>query len=180
MKWPRGPPSHLSATAVGVVASSCLVAVWPDEPRAVGRHSEQIVARQGAHRVVPSPSSAVEIRRVCSFWWFPRSLGHNVCEGTSTTSGCGGTFLVLDDDKLKEDAIGALRQAFYANTSRPAQSQKRRDVEDVAEELREGATFTLSKGGGLAGEWLQECGLVHGPGVVGQNVVSVQAGSPSR
>ena len=43
-----------------------------------------------------------------------------------------GARAVLDDDKLKEDAIWALRQAIYANTSRPAQSQKRRDVEDLA------------------------------------------------
>ena len=44
-----------------------------------------------------------------------------------------GARAVLDEVKLKEDAIWALLQAFYANTSRPAQSQKRRDVEDLAQ-----------------------------------------------
>ena len=34
-------------------------------PRAVGRHSEQIVARQSRF----SPSSVVELWRVCSFWF---------------------------------------------------------------------------------------------------------------
>ena len=43
-----------------------------------------------------------------------------------------GARAVLGGDKLKEDAIWNLRQAFYANTSRPVQSRKRRDFEDLA------------------------------------------------
>ena len=53
-----------------------------------------------------------------------------------------GARAVLDDDKLKEHAIWALRQAFYANTSRPAQS-----------------TFTLSKSG-RSWVWRRPCGRV--------------------
>ena len=163
------PPSHLSATVVGVVASPCLAAVWPDErsaglmkgqePPTVGRHSEQIVARQGAaqqggaHRVVPSPSSAVEASGgfpvplvTTSAQELPLlqvagepSLGSQDRGRTDLPElrapfrgSMAGARAVLDDDKLKEDAIWALRQAFYANTSRRAQSQKRRDVEDLA------------------------------------------------
>ena len=36
-----------------------------------------------------------------------------------------GARAVLEDVKLKEDAVWALQQAFYANTSRLAQSQKK-------------------------------------------------------
>ena len=76
---------------------------------------------------------------------------------------------VLEDVRLKEDAVRALQQAFYANTSRFAQSQKRRDVEGLARRAAEGGVINplqertvLGVGGGLAGERLQECGLVFG------------------
>ena len=107
--------------------------------------------------------------------------------------------VVLEDVRLKkEDAVWALQQAFYANTSRLAQSQKRRDVEDLARRVAEGgviyplqertvlgvAAALRASGFRSADSYLGELQLGHiearfeVPGVVGQDVVSVQAGSP--
>ena len=57
----------------------------------------------------------------------------------SSVSGfVAGSRAVLDDGKLREDVIGAWRQAFYANTACLARSQKRRDVEVWLGVLRKG------------------------------------------